>query len=259
MVQKSLKCPLVNINGHYHWDCDIVDSLWCPQSNVPDDMRCFPGTSAWKGSDSAFGRVKTFLSLGILKHWPPIRLLLLTEKSFLDMGIATNWSSATIGSDFKYYLIWISPLGDKVFYEWKSPSPSHQICLGWVWVQHGSPWGLKEPTALWPCQIPSQYLSQMGQAAILVLQETLLCHLHVPPTRLENSPNPTVMQQQTALDGCACKRGFPSFFKIWLVPWDHGQVYKTTHETTKQVPHLPKWFCGVIFPAPLNRSSVCSG
>lgn len=60
---------------------------------MPGDVRCFPATYAWKKSEFAFGRVKTFLSLGIWKPLLPTRFLLLTEKSFLAMRcIATNYS-----------------------------------------------------------------------------------------------------------------------------------------------------------------------
>ena len=40
--------------------------------------------------------------------------------------------------------------------------------MGPTWV----PWGLREPIALWPCQISGQCLPRPGQAAVLVLQET---------------------------------------------------------------------------------------
>lgn len=151
---------------------------WYPQSNMPDDVRCFPGPSVWKGSESAFGRVKIFLSLGIWKRWPPIRLSLLTEKSFTDMEIATNYSPeaqlplgvTSSTTSFEFLL-----LRDNMSYEWNTPGPPLATKSAWAGhgaVQHGCPWGLKEPTSLCPCQILGQFLSQLGQATILVLQET---------------------------------------------------------------------------------------
>lgn len=230
-------------------------------------MRFFPATSAWKRSESAFDRVKIFLSLSIWKHWPST-FLPPTGKSFLAMRIASNYSpeaqlplgvtSSTALFEFLASLETKSSMNE-TYLAFLKPRNLLGLSMGPTWMPLGferaySPLALPNPQSVPPSSGPRCHPGPAGSSKC----RKPLWHLHVPPARLGESPNPTVMQQQTALDGHACRRGLPSFSKIWLAPWDHRQVHKTTHETTKQVPHLPKWFCGFIFPDPLNRSSVCS-
>lgn len=172
-----------------------------------------------------------------------------------------TWSSVTIGSDFKYYLIGLScPPEDKVTYEWNSPGLP--LATKSAWAGHGSnvdALGFERAIALWHAKSSvSACLSQAKPPSWSCRKQQVLQSACASSQAWKVSQ--TYCDTATNCFRWTCLQERAPFLlqNMAFSMRPQRQVHKTTQETTKQVPHLPKWFCGFIFPDPLNRSSVCS-